>query len=95
MQIDKEQVYKLAHLARLELTEVEAEKFSRDLTRVLNWIETLREIDTTGVRPLISPVHEPTGWRKDEVTCHLDRTAALQQAPQADAQYFLVPRVIP
>lgn len=94
MQIDRSTLNKIAHLARLELNERDAEQMMHDLTAVLNWVEKLNELDTEGIEPLTSMTQELNSFRQDEVQQHLDRQAALQNAPDHDGQYFRVPKVL-
>jgi aspartyl-tRNA(Asn)/glutamyl-tRNA(Gln) amidotransferase subunit C len=85
---------KLAQLAQLELTDEEISDLKKDLNHILTWVEKLKEVDTTGVPPLVSPCAETTVLREDEPGPHLQREEALQRAPQADEQFILVPKVI-
>jgi aspartyl-tRNA(Asn)/glutamyl-tRNA(Gln) amidotransferase subunit C len=94
MQIDRTLLDKLANLARLEFSEAEAERMLVDLNAILTWVEKLREVDTTGVEPLTSMSHEINSLREDQVSGHLDRAKALENAPATDGRFFLVPKVL-
>lgn len=94
MKIDKETINKIAHLARLEFDEKDAEKMLQDMVNMVNFVEKLNEVDTTGVEPLTTMSHEINAFREDEVKPHLDRELALRNAPKHDSTYFLVPKVI-
>jgi len=91
-----EEVERIAHLARLSLTEDERDLFSRQLTAVLQYAEQLREVDTEGVEPTSHPLALSTPLRTDDVRPSLARTAALAGAPDPDddAGLFKVPRVL-
>lgn len=94
MKITRELLDKIAHLARLELNEKDAEKMMQDMTAILDWMEKLNEVKTDGVEPLTSMSHEVNALREDEVKDQLDHKSVLQNAPQKDLDYFRVPKVI-
>jgi aspartyl-tRNA(Asn)/glutamyl-tRNA(Gln) amidotransferase subunit C len=94
MKIDKESIKKIAHLARLEFDESGAEKMSKDMSQILDWVEKLNEVDTASVEPLISMSSEVNDMREDKVANQLDHESALKNAPKRDAAYFRVPKVL-
>lgn len=94
MKIDKESIKKIAHLARLEFDENSAEKMSKDMSQILDWVEQLNEIDTTNVEPLTTMSSEFNDMREDKVANQLDHDSALKNAPKRDADYFRVPKVL-
>ena len=94
MKIDRELLDKMAHLARLEFDEKDAEKMMSDMTNIVSWMEKLNEIDTTGVEPLTTMSHEINVLREDEVRNQLPPEEVLKNAPKKDPQYFRVPKVI-
>lgn len=94
MKINRDVLDKIAHLARLEFDEKDAEKMMKDMTAIVSWVEKLNEVDTDGVEPLTTMSHEVNSWRKDEVRPHLDHGQALKNAPQKDSDYFRVPKVL-
>ncbi len=94
MKIDKDTLTKIAHLARLEFDEKDAEKMMQDMTNMVNFVEKLNEVDTTGIEPLTTMSHEINSLREDEVKPHLDHDAALKNAPKKDADFFRVPKVM-
>jgi aspartyl-tRNA(Asn)/glutamyl-tRNA(Gln) amidotransferase subunit C len=94
MKIDKASIKKIAHLARLEFDESSAEKMSKDMSQILDWVEQLNEVDTTGVAPLTTMSSEVNVMREDQVGTHLDHEAALKNAPKRDSDYFRVPKVL-
>jgi aspartyl-tRNA(Asn)/glutamyl-tRNA(Gln) amidotransferase subunit C len=94
MQVDKAHILKLAHLAKLELSDDETNRLQHDLTRILTWVEKLNEINTDGIEPLVSPVEAVQAWREDMPGQHLQREKALGNAPLADDQFILVPKII-
>lgn len=94
MKIDKDSIKKIAHLARLEFDESSAEKMSQDMSQILDWVEQLNELDTTGVEPLTTMSSEVNVMREDKAGSHLSHDAGLENAPKKDADYFRVPKVL-
>jgi len=94
MNIDKETVEKVAHLARLELSEDETEKMIADMNKILGFMDKLNEIDTSGVEPLVYMTDEINVLREDVVRQEITHEEALQNAPKHDDNYFLVAKVI-
>ena len=94
MKIDRETVDKIAHLARLELTEAEKERSIIELSEILSFMAKLNELDTTGVEPLIYMNDEVNVLRVDEVIQEMTREEALLNAPLKTAEYFKVTKVI-
>lgn len=89
--IDRAEVLHVASLARLELSEPEVERMAQELSAVLGHIETISELDLSGVAPTSHVVEVETGLRPDEPRPSLPRHVALAQAPQAGDEGFRVP----
>jgi aspartyl-tRNA(Asn)/glutamyl-tRNA(Gln) amidotransferase subunit C len=95
MAITKKDVHYVANLARLQLKDEEAEGLKEDMNKILGYIETLNELDTTDVEPLEHVTEiTSTSFRKDVAKEPLSHKDALKNAPDADSDYFRVPRVI-
>jgi aspartyl-tRNA(Asn)/glutamyl-tRNA(Gln) amidotransferase subunit C len=94
MKIDREHLDKIAHLARLEFEEKDAEKMMNDMTAIVGWVEKLKEVNTEGVEPLTTMSYEVNVFREDEIREHLSHERALINAPKKDKDYFRVPKVI-
>lgn len=94
MNISRELLDKIAHLARLEIQEDEAEKLMTDMNAIVAWIDKLKEVNTEGVEPLTSMSHELNAFREDVVQQELTREEAIKNAPDHDGQHFRVPKVI-
>ena|ERR1051325_2841387 len=98
MPITKVDVEKIAELARLELTGGEAESFTEQLSAILGYIDKLNELDTAEVAPMshCSAAGDDTEYvrRDDEVRPSLGQRPATESAPDAEAGYFKVPKVI-
>jgi aspartyl-tRNA(Asn)/glutamyl-tRNA(Gln) amidotransferase subunit C len=87
---------RIAMLARIELTTDEVDLFARQLGDILNYVDELRALDTTGVEPTSHPLSAGPVWRADELVPSLDRDALLQGAPGASSRagLFTVPKVL-
>ena len=93
MHIDRATLEKIADEARLELDQESAQEMHKDINQILDWIEKLQEIDTTGIEPLISMSQEGNKLREDEVVTPPSQEVVLCNAPQKDSDYFKVPKV--
>lgn len=94
MKIDKDSIKKIAHLARLEFDEKGAEKIAKDMSQILDWVEKLDEIDTSGTEPLTTMSSEINDMREDKVSNQLSQADGLKNAPAHDEVYFRVPKVL-
>lgn len=94
MKINREVLDKMAHLARLEFDDKDAEKMMQDMTSIVSWVEKLNEVDTKGVEPLTSMSHEVNAFRKDQSHQSLTQQEVLKNAPHPDENYFKVPKVL-
>jgi aspartyl-tRNA(Asn)/glutamyl-tRNA(Gln) amidotransferase subunit C len=94
MKIDRDHLTKIAHLARLEFDEKDAEKMMRDMTAIVEWVDKLNEVNTDGIEPLTTMSYEVNVFREDIVKDHLDHERALLNAPKKDQDYFRVPKVL-
>ena len=94
MGLSKQEVDRVANLARLDLNEAMAEKMAVQLSQVLGFIAKLNELDTSGVEPLSHPGALTSVFRDDAPAASLDREAALKNAPDQTDGFFRVPRVI-
>jgi aspartyl-tRNA(Asn)/glutamyl-tRNA(Gln) amidotransferase subunit C len=94
MKIDKKTVEKMAHLARLELSEQEEGKIVEDLSKILNWMDQLKELDTSNVQPLTHMSEEVNVFREDVVKNEISREKGLKNSPSQNGEYFQVPKVI-
>jgi aspartyl-tRNA(Asn)/glutamyl-tRNA(Gln) amidotransferase subunit C len=94
MKVADQLVDKLARLSMLEFDSGEKAAIKKDLERMLDFVEKLNEVDTTGVEPLIFVNPETNVFRPDEVTESLTQAQALKNAPKHDSFYFKVPKVV-
>lgn len=94
MAIDAATVRKVAKLARIAEPEERIEPLARELNGILTWIEMLNEVDTDGVEPMTSVVHQGLPMREDVVTEGGDSAKVLANAPKAAKDFFVVPKVV-
>ncbi len=94
MKIDRATVRHIAGLARIRLTQDEAERLEGELSRILDWVEQLEEVDTKGVEPMTSVVAVTMKMRDDEVTDGGYADAILENAPAREDNFFVVPKVV-
>ncbi|GAB5556154.1 MAG: Asp-tRNA(Asn)/Glu-tRNA(Gln) amidotransferase subunit GatC [Schleiferiaceae bacterium] len=94
MKISKEEIDKLAHLSRLELSGEETDKMVEDMTKVLGFVEKINELDLADTKPLTHVTEEVNILRKDEVIQEISHQEALKNAPDANSDYFKVPKVM-
>ena len=92
--IDREQVRKVAHLARLELTPAEEEQFTTQLSGILDYFDQLSELDVTNVQPTTRAIEVVNVVRPDILHPHPEREAIMENAPDRDGDFFKVPRII-
>ncbi len=94
MSLDAADVIKIAHLARLAITEQDIPEYARNLSDILALVEQLSAVDTTGVSPMAHPMDAVQRLRPDIVS-ETDQRASFQAiAPQVEAGLYLVPKVI-
>jgi aspartyl-tRNA(Asn)/glutamyl-tRNA(Gln) amidotransferase subunit C len=89
--IDRDQVLHVARLARLELTDDEVEHFAAELSKVLDWVETIDQLDLDDVPPTSHVVDVVNRLRPDEPRPSLTQEQALANAPAVQDGGFLVP----
>jgi aspartyl-tRNA(Asn)/glutamyl-tRNA(Gln) amidotransferase subunit C len=94
MALDKATVGKIAALARLRVAEDRMEGLAKELSKILNWIEQLAEVDTEGVAPMSSVVEASLRQRPDAITDGGKADEILANAPGSTAGFFTVPKVV-
>ena len=92
--LSREEVAKVALLARLKLSAPELELLTTQLGQVLTYVDILNEVDTENVEPMAHAVELSNIFRDDEERPSLSREAALANAPKSDGRYFLVPQIL-
>jgi aspartyl-tRNA(Asn)/glutamyl-tRNA(Gln) amidotransferase subunit C len=94
MALTREEVLHVAELARLSLSPEEIELFTLQLNEILEYVEKLQELDTSGVAPLAHVIPLFNVFREDQVRESLPLDAVLENAPAREDGNFLVPRII-
>ena len=94
MEINREAISKLASLSKLNFNENEMDLISKDLSKMLDFINQLENLDTSGVEPLIHIHEEANTWREDQIDDMLSQKAALFNSPTKDGTYFKLPKVL-
>jgi aspartyl-tRNA(Asn)/glutamyl-tRNA(Gln) amidotransferase subunit C len=93
--LTRDDVEKVARLARLKLSAAELETFTAQLGQVLGYVEMLNEVDTDAVEQPMAHAVELTNVFRDDVPGHcLPREAALANAPKTDGRFFVVPPIL-
>lgn len=94
MSITTKDIDHLCHLAKLAPESNIREKISTQLSDIMNYMDTLSEVDTTNTLPLYSPCLHETAVREDVVHITQSPDKILANAPQTDGEYFIVPRIV-
>lgn len=92
--IDREQVHKVANLARLEMTVEEEDQIATQMNNILGYFEQLSELDTTDVQPTTRAIDVSNVTRPDILQPFPDREAMLKEAPDQDGDFFKVPKIM-
>lgn len=94
MKITAEQVLHVAKLARLEIDPGSVEKLAQQVATILDYVDTLGQVDTEGVPPTAHAIDLTNAFREDEPHDHLVPDEALANAPVRENSSFVVPKVI-
>ena len=94
MKITKQEVEHVALLARLKFSEAEKERFTTQLNSILEYMDTLKELDTTQVEPTFHAVTRENVFREDRVLSSNPQDVSLSNAPDGDRGFFRVPKII-
>lgn len=94
MSVDTATVRHIAKLARIAVTDAEADALVPELNNILGWIEQLQEVDVAGVEPMTAVIPNRLRMREDIVTDGAVRDQVLANAPVAEHGFFAVPKVI-
>jgi aspartyl-tRNA(Asn)/glutamyl-tRNA(Gln) amidotransferase subunit C len=94
MALSREDVRHVARLARLDFSDEEEARMAEEMSQILDYVEKLDELDTSGVPPMSHVLDVTNVYREDEVEERIDREQALEPAPEAEQGYFVVPKVV-
>jgi len=94
MALDNKEVEKIAHLARLQISEQDSQEVTRRIGDILGLIDQMQSVDTSAVRPLSHPFDASQRLREDVVTESDQRDVLQRIAPVTEDGLYLVPKVI-
>ena len=94
MSVDIDTVKRVAHLARIAVSDEEAEKMQGELNAILGFVEQLDEVDVEGVEPMTSVTPMALRMRDDRVTDGGIADAVTRNAPDSEDDYYVVPKVV-
>jgi aspartyl-tRNA(Asn)/glutamyl-tRNA(Gln) amidotransferase subunit C len=94
MSLTAQEVQWVAHLARLQLTEVELETMTRQLSAIVDYVNLLKQVNTDGVEPMAHALAIHNIFREDEPAPSLPVADALANAPQRRGDFYSVPAVL-
>lgn len=94
MSLSRDDVSKVAALARLALSEDELEQMTRELSTIVGFVSLLAELDTSAIEPLAHPLGTTNVFRDDVPAASLPVELAIATAPKQDGECFLVPAVL-
>ena len=94
MEVTDSLIDHLANLAKLEFSAEEKEVIKQDLEKMIDFVDKLKSVDTTGVEPLIYMNKDVNVLRDDVIEQTITKEQALKNAPQKDSDYFKVPTVL-
>lgn len=94
MEVDEATVRRIARLARIRITDEEAQSLKGELSGILGWVEQLGEVDTNGVEPMTSVVPIELKMREDVVSDGEKAADVTANAPMAEDGFYVVPKVV-
>ena len=94
MTIDKDTVVRIARLSRIAMEEDALEPMAQELNGILSWVEQLGEVDTEGVEPMTGAIAATLPQREDISKPGAPTDELLVNAPEADDDFFVVPKVV-
>ncbi|MDC0937989.1 Asp-tRNA(Asn)/Glu-tRNA(Gln) amidotransferase subunit GatC [Pelagibacteraceae bacterium] len=94
MSIDKDKIKHVSKLARISVDEKKIDGLAKDLSSIFKFIEQLNELNTDKVEPLSSILNEPLRSRKDQINDGEIRDKILENSPNKNEEFFVVPKVI-
>jgi len=94
MKLTREEVQRVAILARLRLSPDEEERLTEQLDKILEYMEKLNLLDTSGIAPFVHATEGFNAFRVDQVTNQPDVDALLANAPAKDGSFIEVPKII-
>ena len=94
MSLDRDDVRKIAFLARIKIEDAELKPLADELNSIIGWVEQLGEVNTEGVQPMTSVAEMLTPQRPDQVTDGNVTQKVLANAPDRVKDFYAVPKVL-
>jgi len=94
MTISKDRILKIANLSKISISEDQIEKLEGEISSILNWVETLNEVDTENIEPMSNSLTNFLQMREDIVNDGEKGSQILSNSPAEDKNFFVVPKVI-
>jgi aspartyl-tRNA(Asn)/glutamyl-tRNA(Gln) amidotransferase subunit C len=94
MALDRQQVAKIASLARLSFTDSELDELTTQLSKIVDMVDQLGKVNTDGIEPMVHAIELENVLKADEIEPSLVREKALMNAPDADGECFRVSAVL-
>ena len=94
MTIDNTIVKKVGKLAKIKIKESEEEKLIQELNNILDWVDELKKVDTSGVEPMLSVFNESIKMREDKVKQNFSSEMVTKNSPEKQSCFFVVPKVV-
>ena len=94
MSVDVQRVKEVARLARIAITDQEAQELTGDMNEILGWVEQLDNVDITNVEPMTAVVDTKIKLRSDEISDGNYAEKIVSNAPKSEDDFFMVPKVI-
>lgn len=94
MQVDREQVLRMAKLSRLEITPEELERMTGSLNQLVEYMDMLKRLDLKAVEPMLAVDTSSRPLREDEVKPSLGKDETFRNAPEVNLEHFSIPKVM-
>lgn len=94
MKVDKDTIKYIANLSKLKVSEDEIDKYSRELSQIVDFVSVLNEVDIEGLKPTAHVLDIYNVFRKDEVKPSFNKDDLLANAPSKEGECYSVPKVV-
>ena len=94
MSIDNSTVKKVAKLAKIEINAEEESTLIKELNNILGWVDELQQVNTNSVEPMLSVFNESMQMREDIAESNFDNSQILDNSPESNSGFFVVPKVV-
>ena len=94
MSVDNSIVKKIANLSKINIDDVQEETLKNELNKILEWVDELQKVDTKEIEPMLSVFNETMIMRDDIANEKIDANQILENAPDKESGFFVVPKVV-